>query len=61
VVLKAWLVTWEWGNDAAAVDGRILCGHNPWLHARIVSEFAERRQHGTRDYLMEGARRLQAW
>ena len=37
--MKAWLVTWEWGNDAAAVDGRILCGHNPWLHARIVSEF----------------------
>ena len=88
--MKAWLITWEWANDAAAVadrvvgilnfrwgdgrvadiveflysnsnasvdelayyakkrsnnpyradirHGRILCGHNPFLYARVVSD-----------------------
>ena len=88
--MKAWLITWEWGNDSAAVadqvvtvlnphwgearvlelvealhaimtsnvtqlanyakrssnnpcrgksvDNRIVCGHNPWLEARQVSD-----------------------
>jgi hypothetical protein len=92
--VKAWLLTWEWGNDAAAVadrvilflnprwseervaalvetiyamchsslqeiahyakrpsnnpyrakrsDNSIICGHNPWLEARKVSELTVR-------------------
>jgi hypothetical protein len=34
--MKAWLVTWEWANDAAAVADRVICVLPPqWSDERV--------------------------